>query len=36
MNMYITMPNPTSANTNSTAIVYATDIFGIQLVQNKL
>ncbi|KAJ4393399.1 hypothetical protein N0V93_002609 [Gnomoniopsis smithogilvyi] len=36
INMYIVRPSSGGANNNSTAIVYASDIFGIQLAQNKL
>lgn len=34
--MYIARPSSGGPNNNSTAIIYATDVFGIQLAQNKL
>lgn len=36
VNMYITRPPAGGPNNPSTAVVYATDVFGIQLPQNKL
>lgn len=34
--MYISRPSNSSQSLDTTAIVYATDVFGIQLAQNKL
>lgn len=36
VNMYITRPPAGGPNNAGTAVVYATDVFGIQLPQNKL